>query len=301
MEVWHAHLEQRIAPHVHRDLVFHHTFHHVKAYLLYPPACACGPCCQCAAQRERIVLSLNVDFYNTAIRECQDVYRIAAIKYVLKIPEDGVLREDYANVYPLWLIREAFQKRVESREFQCVFELVIILLRLSKTYLSLCHEPHASLKEALEELVGSRPLAHVKKHDPALYFGGEKTCVKHWATYRSVAHVIAALGALEGPKDAAHSWDGICFDWEASQIEKFLGIAQAFREELLLLKTPNVKEKRFLRAADLLSLPSWIPPQEIPLKLDIFAEKREASWKTAVYIDPRERLRKRLEREEELP
>lgn len=68
-------------------------------------------------------------------------------------------------------------------------------------------------------------------------------------------------------------------------MQKVLTLTQWFRNELLQLQTPNVKEKAFLEEDNLIDLPSWLVPLNTDILTDVFREKIDAFLATEP-IDP---------------
>src|SRR5471030_3339318 len=82
----------------HHDIVLQDVFHHILAFLLYPHSGECDD------MRQRVILSLSLDYYNKAKDEDHD--RIEAIKGLLQIPDDHIIRKRFSEAYPLWLIQK---------------------------------------------------------------------------------------------------------------------------------------------------------------------------------------------------
>src|SRR3990167_1436127 len=80
------------------DVVLQDLFHHMQAFLLYPYAE------KSEDMRQRIILSLSLDYYNKANDEDPD--RIEAIKVLFQIPDDHSIRKRFSEAYPLWLIQK---------------------------------------------------------------------------------------------------------------------------------------------------------------------------------------------------
>lgn len=246
------------------DITLYDAFNKIKAFLLYPLNCDCAKPCSCESWRSKIVLSLNVHLYNKIANEGKSADTLLAIKSLLRIPEDHHFRELYNNAYPLWLIEENFKRREEENQFKMVYELVWTLLRLSKTYeLSYFKERKASINEALEYLLGNKPLKTQAPRSVS-YRGGEKAYAKRFNDYKSVCHFIAAFEYLKLSPFYLE---------EPDQIEKFLKSACWFRERLFPLKNPNVKDKVLFGEETLLSLPPWITSQGIDVPVEPFEEK----------------------------
>jgi len=143
----------------HHDYVLYDVFHHIKAFLLYPLNCSCDGLCQCEALRAKVVLSLNVNLYNQAQERQENPDLLSAMRFFFKIPDDGFFRKHYGDAYPIWLIQKEFQEKEASNHFRIVDRLVWTLLRLAKTYeLSEYGEPRASIKEAVQVVLGKTPL-----------------------------------------------------------------------------------------------------------------------------------------------
>jgi hypothetical protein len=141
----------------HYSFLLYDVLHHIKAFLLYPPNCSCKLHCKCESFRAKIILSLNLDFFYKAQEQTEDPELIAAMRHLLHIPEDSVLKRNCTQLYPLWLIEENFQK--QDQNFKIVDRLVWTLLRLVESY-AVCgfNDPCTSLKEALDMILGKLPL-----------------------------------------------------------------------------------------------------------------------------------------------
>lgn len=144
-------------------------------------------------------------------------------------------------------------------------------LRLGETHALTNRGREASLRGALDILVGETPVQKRKAQDPTTYMDGEKVWRCHWKIYKPVAHALAALGSLGTLSP---------MDLKEGQIESFLRRTVWFRCELLRLGTPNVKDKCFMNENELLPLPSWVQPTE-DMTLEPLEEKL-ASWQKKV-------------------
>jgi hypothetical protein len=251
-----------------RDFVLYDVFHHIKAILLYPLNCGCRKDCVCEATRARVVLSLNVDLYNKARIRQENPDRLYAMKYFLKIPDDGFFREHYGECYPLWLIDEKFAEKSALNHFQIVGRLVWTLLRLARTYeLSFYREHRASLTEAVSIILGNAPLKGKKaKQGKTVYLCGEKGYTAHFNTYKSVCHLIAAFQHMEE--------NNPCFSLtDPQKIQEFFNLSHGIQQKLLSVKTPNIKEKSLFLNESFLPIPSWAYSDDIPISIIPFRHK----------------------------
>ncbi len=256
----------------HRDLVLFDVYHHIKAFLLFSPNCSCKPICFCKEQREKVIVTLNTDLYNQALSDEESPEVLYAIKVILRIPEDHWFRENQCDLYPLWLFEQELHKKESSHHFKMVDRLVWTLLRLAQSYkLSIFRESRASLKEAIERILGSAPLKtnveNLKKND---YFGGEKAYASRFNEYKSVCHFIAAFIYME--QMIAQRGPSLLTLKNPKEIEQFLSIAHWFRNKLLCLETPNVKERHFLSDQILIPLPDGITSDAVNIPIEPYQD-----------------------------
>jgi hypothetical protein len=278
----------------HTNTGIYAEFHQVLALLLFPPNGNQDASRSYKENRENVVLSLNVELYNNAQKENINPEDLRALRYFLKIPEDVFFREHYGEGYPLWLIKDDFKKRIEENHYRCVERLITTFLRLSETYKIVIGEPRASLKEALETILGKTPLkAKSGNASNENYLGGEKMYAEHFATYKPVCHYIAALGELDKERGG---WNRSPVALSFSQIKSFFRLAHWFRTKLLELKTPNVKNNILFTEESLLNCPSWVESEEINLSFEAYRDKLEELEKSIQIIDPREAFRERMEK-----
>lgn len=252
----------------HHDYVLINILNRIKSFLLHPLNCNCKGDCACEEIREKILLSLNIDLYNKAHKKQEIPENIYAMKLLFKIPEDSYFKINYANSYPVWLIQEQFQAKNTRKNFKIVERLIRGLLRLGKTYeLSILKEPRASINEAVALILGGMPLkTTTKKLEKEEYLCGEKAYSAQLNTYKSVCHFIAAFMFME------RNTPSFSFEHPA-QIHKFLSLSHWFRKKLLILQTPNVKEKSLFSEETLLSLPAWINSDDVHMTIDPLGDK----------------------------
>lgn len=188
------------------------------------------------------------------------------MKLLFKIPDDSYFKINYAQNYPIWLIQEKFQTEYTRRNF--VERLIWGLLRLGKTYeLSILKEPRASINEAVSLILGGMPLkTTAKKLEKEEYLCGEKAYSAQLSAYKSVCHFITAFKFME---ENSPSFSLA----EPEQIQKFLSLSHWFRKKLLILQTPNVKEKSLFSEEILLSLPSWVNSDDVHIAIDPLEDK----------------------------
>ena len=244
----------------HRDLILWETYYYLQAFLLFPPDC------EFDVLRERIVLALKTGFYNQALQKNADEVKLRAIRFLWKIPEDRVYRETYSDTYPIWLIERTFTERAVESHFQIVSRVVWTLLRLAQTYESVPPRVfQASLKEAVEIILGKNPLKRKSSHKTD-YLGGEKAYFTCFNRYKPVCHIVTAF---EFTKEKYRT----SVLTAPAQIEYFLKLAKKLRRELLYIQTPNVKMKSLFPSEILLTLPDWINEDNTSISLEPYAEK----------------------------
>ena len=253
----------------HHDIVLWDVWHQIKALLLYPLNCSCHPQCLCKDFREKIVLSLNLDLVHKAQAEEVDQETLAAMHWILNIPQDSYFKQHFTEAYPLWLIQEKLQEKTTDHCFQIVFRLVWALLRLGKTRtLSWYQAPHASVNEAIELILGKTPLkAKVKSLQDNDYLCGEKGYAKQFSIYKPICHLVAAYEQLKEQDQI-----DLFSTPSPHQIAKYLSLSQWFREALLILGTPNVKGNILFSEEMLLSLPSWVSAEDVDLSVEPFED-----------------------------
>jgi hypothetical protein len=253
----------------HHEIVLWEFWHQINALLLYPPNCGCNHRCLCENFREKITLSLNLELLHKAQAEGADQATLSAMHWIFNIPPDRYFKQRYTEAYPIWLINENFQKKEEEHHFQIVSRLVWTLLRLGKTHQqSWLREPSASINEAIEVILGNTPL---KTKNKSLqndgYLCGEKGYTKQFNAYKPICHFIAAYEYLK--EQEGHD---LFFMATRERIERFLSLSQWFRQELLLLQTPNVKGNILFSKEMLLSLPAWVSTEEIDISIEPFED-----------------------------
>jgi len=255
----------------HRDLALYDIFHHIKALFLYPLNCDCEGSCKCKEIRAKIVFSLNVDLYNNARMNGTNSDYLHAMRYFYKIPDDAYFRESYGEGYPLWLIEERFREKRNQNHFKIVGYLIWTLLRLARTYeLSpIDRLPLASLTEALNIILGKTPLkSKAGTQQTETYLCGEKKYLFYLNTYKPICHFIAAYQYTEE--------ENPCFLFgDSVQIQSFLERSYWIRQKLLLIQTPNAKQKYLFAEDCLLPLPPWLKLDNISFPLEPFKDKLE--------------------------
>ena len=262
----------------HNDLLLYNMFHQIKALLLYPTNCRCMGDCGCDALRSKIILSLNLDLYNKAEERQENPDILHGMKFFFKIPDDHMLRRNHGQSYPLWLIEQEWQAKETS--FKIVACLIETLLRLGRTYeASVFREPRASVNEAVDLILGKTPLkSKVRKRGKESYLGGEKAYGAHLNKYKSICHFVMAYQLVFKENSSLPSID---------KIKDFLSLSKQIRQDLLYLKTPNIKNQSLFSEETLLPLPSWVTVNEIDFSLDPFKDKlheindqiKKISWK----------------------
>jgi len=259
----------------HRNLVLYDVFHHVKAFLLFPPNCVCGNSCKCAQLREEVVSSLNTPLFNRVSKEEEDTETIYGIKSLLKIPEDRVIREHHEQAYPLWLTQEKLRAQSEEKSFKNMNQLVWALLRLSHTNKKCYGTLEASLNKAIKIITKELPLktkAVTIQENDELY--GEKAFGDDFHKFKTIFHFIAAF---EWMKEENKQNKDFLFDLiqPTDKIERFLKLSQWFGKQIFSIETPNVKGKSLFLDGGPLPLPSWIQDDGIDLPIEIIEERVE--------------------------
>ncbi|MEI8295748.1 MAG: hypothetical protein WCG04_04420 [Alphaproteobacteria bacterium] len=267
MALWNTHKEfsaEFLAQY--HEYILYDTYAQIRALLLYPLNCRCEGDCRCTSLRSSIRLALNTELYNQAEAKQTSTEVLYVMRLLLKIPDDRFFRKHYADAYPLWLIEENFQQKVNH--FKVVGQLVWTLLRLAKTYeVSFFKTSKASLKEAIEIIVGKMPLKS-KPSEQTPHLCGEKAYGAHFRTYKEVSHFIAALQLMNKTSFTLTS---------SGQIAEFLSLAHWVREKLLVIQTPNVKDNVLLDEDDLVPLPPWVNSDNVRISLDPIAYKLRES------------------------
>lgn len=258
-----------------QDLILYDVLHQVKAFLLFPLHCTCEGFCACAELRQKVILSLNTHLFNRESDREKDLERLYMMRMLLQIPEDSYFRKNYGEAYPLWLLQEELKKRDMENHFKVVSRLIWTCVRLGKTSKSFFNVREASLNEAMDFILGKNPLkTNIVEFQKPDYLCGEKKIAAFFKKYKSICHFVAAFERMreeEGPNDS------FLFELHPRphKIKRFLSLAQWFKEQLLLLKTPNTKEKSFFTEDNLLSLPPWITSDKVNIIIDPIEEKTQ--------------------------
>lgn len=256
----------------HRDLILYDTFHRIMTLLLYPPHCPCKDRCQCDSIRERILLSLNLDFYNKLQENNNTLETLLAARFLLKIPEESYFAKHYTNAYPSWLIRESCSQK--DVPFKIVDHLMWTLLRLSKTHeLSVFHTAKTSIQEAIEWIFGKTPVKTKPGRKKSSELGGQDAYKKGFRCYKEVSHFITALEFIK--RENAER-GALLFSWDQSdRIDRFLSLSHWFRQKFLLLYTPNATKKEVFLEEEILPLPAWVTSENIDISIEPFGKKLE--------------------------
>lgn len=141
------------------------------------------------------------------------------------------------------------------------------MFRLGATYQLAFDDRRTSLNEAIQVIVGDTPLQTKQTTD---YLCGEKAYASHFKHYKPVCHFIAAFEYMKSEDSRLSSLLHLS---HASQIERFLSLSEAFRRELLLLSTSNVKNNAFLSDELLIKVPLHIRYAKITLPIQPISEK----------------------------
>jgi hypothetical protein len=240
------------------DIVLYDVFHHIQAFLLYPHS---G---ECEDLRQKIILELNLDYYNKAERDNFD--QLMVIKSLLEIPDDPSLRKQRREVYPLWLIRKDLKQK--DIQFKMVDRLGWSLLRLAKSNEVYFHDRNAGVYEAIDLILGHMPLKSkansLKKDD---HLGGQKKYVQYLNDYKPVCHFIMAFQHMGGDSD--------CFpQWTVEKIDQFLGLCLWFGCHLFEIERTNSKEALIFPEGILIRPPDWVDFGVLDLPIEPYEEKR---------------------------
>jgi hypothetical protein len=246
-----------------QEMLLYDVFHHIQAYILYPLNCGCEGYCFCSQMRENIILSLNMDLYNMIAKRKGETETLYVMRLLLEIPEDSFLKENYGNAYPLWLVEEKIDAQ-EADVYNSIRQLIWTFLCLARAYEASSNKgPAASLKRALEIILGNTPLkakGTLKKKRRG-YICGEKAYSKRLNQYKSVCYFIAAMDHISANTP--------------SEVKHFLSIAEWIKEKLLSVRTPNIKGEHLFLREDFFHLPAWIKIDNLNLQLDPFWDKLE--------------------------
>lgn len=254
----------------HHHLALYDLLHQIKAYILFPPNCGCMIECQCAALREKVVLSLNTIVFNKALKREEDLETIYTMKILLRIPEDSYFREHIEELYSPRMIKEDLEKKKQENHFKIINQLVWALLRLSQSTYSVYSSYEASLTKAIEFIIGNLPLKitniRIKGHQR-----GEKVYTAYFHQYKAVCHFIAAAEWMKeedrGDKDFL-----LTLEHSQEKIERFLKLCTFFRNRITQIETPNIKEKTLFLEGPPIPLPTWIQDDGIDLPIEPIPE-----------------------------
>lgn len=247
----------------HQDILLYDVFHHLQAYLLYPPHCGCDGPCPCHKMRKRIVLSLNMDLYDEAVKRKEDSDKLYAMRFLFEIPETTFCRLNYTKGYPFWLIHKELDKREKDNLYKSIEHLIWTLLRLARTNeVSSFNTPWASLKGAIQLILGDMPL-QTKNGAKKPYFCGEKAYGKRLREYKPICHLITAMEMVK--KDSPIN--------TPDQIKRFLSISEWLKERLIAVQTMNVKKERLFLQENFFSLPTWLQLDKVDIPLEPFEGK----------------------------
>ena len=271
------------------ELVVYDVFHRIKVFLLFPHDCACETNCRCEEWRKKAILALNTNLYNKARQQGEKLSRLKAMKELWRMPEAHLFQGLYANSYPIWAIEKELKAREENDHFNVLDQLVWTFLRLGKTTTAYLGTPEVSVNEVFHIL--KKPPSGATKEQLK---EDERRCGKKkyedlWKQYQYVCHFIAALALWEkevtgGKRLFSDPYPSL------EQIKRFLSLAHWFRQKLLALKRPNVKESVFLLEENLCPLPPWVQSEGIDFPIDPDQEKIREVFANAVRIDPREQF-----------
>lgn len=228
------------------DVLLFDIFHHIQAFLLYPPHCSCKDICLCDEMREKIVLSLNLNYLDNVIGKSSERFSVA--DYLLEIPETSAFMEIFVHGYPIWLTKKELKKKEESHLFKDIADFVWNFISIATT----------SEAPALDEmqvnpievtLVTQPPLSR-KTSDTNCTFG-DKINNKH--LNKSIWHLIAAMEYVKRDKPLN----------TAKQIKLFLDIAKGIREKLLSIPASQQKKEYLFSKKDFRTFPDWVQVSSI--------------------------------------
>ncbi len=240
----------------HREVVLIDVMHQIIAYILQPSFS------ENDSLRQDIVLSLNLHHLSYLEGEKRNPENISITKTILNIPNDSYFRDHWNQSYPLWMIEKDLSEKENQNHFKIVDRLIWTLLRLGRTYESVLGERRASLNEATEIIVGSTPASIKPEH-----LCGEKAYTSYFKHYKSTCHFIAAF---ESMRKMDPSLTSLLEIKSVKQIEDFLNLSQKFRQELLSLQTPNIKNNTFFPEGALLPLPPYVKLKGKALSIQAF-------------------------------
>ena len=117
-------------------------------------------------------------------------------------------------------------------------------------------------------IVGETPLKSMQDQIQKR-FCGEKAYASHFKLYKPVCHFIAAFEFLRQETEAKEN--SVSLDSQI-QIERFLQIANFFREQLLLLITTNIKNTSLFLEESLIPLPPWVNSLDVAIPIAPFSD-----------------------------
>ncbi len=222
---------------------------------------------------------------------------IDAMKKIFNLPDDSYFKSHYEECYPLWLIKDELKKQEEQKHFRIVSRLCWILLRSSKSYTHLGFQPQASIKDAVDLIMGKMPLKSKNTIMKMEHLCSEKVYGRMLKRYMSVCHFILAHEHMRG--EYAGGWyGGEAFSFTPNdQVARFLSLSHWFRAELRKPIRTNVKEPELFPERHLISLPEWVNPGDIDIPIPPIEEKVREIDASIVYVGAEE-MRARREKYE---
>lgn len=242
----------------HHNTILYHVLHQIIAFLLFPFNCSCKTSCHCEEWREEVLLTLNVELYNKAKEAKADKDFIYDIRFLLRIPEDSYFRENCGKAYPLWLVKQDFEKFDKENYFRGIENFVWELLRFDGINKE---GPFKKAYRVTKEKLIAKSLelkTNIIKFQKKDYLSEKESFEKHFNTYKSVCHFVAAYEFMK--RERQQGWQ--FFLNQPDQIRRFLNIAFWFRSKLLSLKAPDAKEALLFSEDDLVPLSSWVQGDE---------------------------------------
>lgn len=252
----------------HHNIILYDVLHQSLAFLLFPTNGLSTIGYRYEELREKVILSLNVALYNKIedekIKKEEKNYEYSYIRGLLKIPDDRAFPALSLEAYPLWLIKEDFQKIDAENYFRSIERFVWALLRSDDT-----REAYASKKshaipekeEGVSDQGQSLLKANVIKFQRKDLSTPQKTFEDYFKIYKPFCHLVAAYECIK--RETQQEWQFSLS--QPQQIQRFLNIAYWFRKSLLSLKTSTIPEEKLFLEKDLLSLPLWAQSDEVEI------------------------------------
>ncbi len=256
-----------------RNLVLYDTLHHIQALLLYHPNCDCGRNCNCAEQRRKIVLSLNLALFERIRKERGNSDGLGMLREFLKIPEDAYFfRENWNDAFPLrFIMKELQQKEVELKR---VDQIVWIFLRLAKTSESFGGGGQTSISESARVIQGNLPIKKARLSEGLPILGCDKFYTQNLDKYKSICHLIAAFQLHQNPSIFS-SPEAFFTSQTPENIDLTLKRAHWIRHKLITTKITKSKEGKSFPQRVLKELPDWVEYEDFSNTLESVEKKQQ--------------------------